>query len=96
MIGASVFPPEVIGDIPRITVIGRDSVRIEQHHGLSLWQEDEVAFRVAGGEVVLQGRDLQLTTYTGQEATVAGRLSGMLFRAAGSRKAGAEKREVVP
>ena len=94
MIGTSVFPPEVLGDVPRITVIGRDRMRIEQHHGLSLWQEDEVAFRVAGGEVVLLGHDLQLTAYTGQEATVTGRLTGMTFRAAGTRRA--EGRKAAP
>ena len=51
----SLFPPEVTGNIPRITLLGNEEVRIEQHQGVVTYQEDCIVFRTASGQATITG-----------------------------------------
>lgn len=67
-----VFPAEVTGSVPCITLRGAQSVHIEQHQGLVGYQTEEVIFRTASGLVKISGRDLRFRVYTAAEALVEG------------------------
>ena len=72
-----VFPAEVAGDVPCITLRGDRSVQIEQHQGLVTYQAEEVAFRTAAGLVTIRGTNLAFQVYNAQEAQVMGEIDAV-------------------
>ena len=83
---APLFPPEVTGNIPRITLLGGDTALIEQHQGLMAYQDDRMTFRTAQGEVTLTGKRLRFLRYTAQEATVGGIIESLQLERRGAGK----------
>lgn len=83
---APLFPPEVTGNIPRITLLGEDMAHIEQHQGLLTYQNDQMTFRTAQGEVTLTGKGLHFLRYTAQEATVGGAIESLRLERRGTGK----------
>lgn len=71
------FPGEVVGRMPYITLIGRETLRIEQHQGLIVFRQDEMVFRSAAGDVSVRGRDLRIARYTSDEAEICGCIDGV-------------------
>jgi len=74
---STLFPREVTGDVPRVTLTGDDQVHVEQHKGLIAYQPEEVVFRVAGGKLTVQGQDLRFRLYTSMEAMLMGQVSSI-------------------
>lgn len=77
MLERPLFPPEVTGTAPRITLIGKQEARVEQHQGVLLYQSGCIAFKTACGQLTLTGRELRFLTYTAQEAAVGGEITGV-------------------
>ena len=73
------FPVELSVDLPCVTMKGRDSVRIEQHKGLIAYQEDMIIFRTGCGQMRVQGRELCFRQYSGQDAEIIGKISGIFM-----------------
>lgn len=68
------FPREVTGNVPLITMTGCSELRVEQHQGLSACGTQEIRLRTSIGEVTVTGEQLGLCQYDAQEAVVAGRI----------------------
>ena len=82
----SLCPPEVTGNIPRITLLGNEEVRIEQHQGVVIYQEDCIVFRTAGGQATITGRALRFLHYSAQEARIGGGIDGVRLEGQGRNK----------
>ena len=82
----SLFPPEVTGNIPRITLLGTEEVRIEQHQGVVIYHEDCIVFRTAGGQATITGRALRFLHYSAQEARIGGGIDGVRLEGPGRNK----------
>ena len=79
------FPREVTGRVPRITLTGRDEVHVEQHQGLMACQEDEVTLKTVCGRLVIGGSNLMFSLYTPVEARVLGRIDSIRVLPEGGR-----------
>lgn len=77
------FPPEVAENRLRIVLLGQERVRIEQHRGLAVYQEEQMTFCTDRGEVTLTGRGLRFQQYTADEAVVCGEITGITFQQRG-------------
>lgn len=75
-----VFPREVTTDTPRITVTGREQVRVEQHGGLTSFSPEEIVMRTAGGAIAIQGEALRFSAYSAAEAVILGHISRITLR----------------
>lgn len=75
---STLFPREVTGDAPRVTLTGDDQVYVEQHKGLIAYQPEEVVFRVAGGRLTVQGANLHFRLYAAMEAMLIGQVSSII------------------
>lgn len=75
----AIFPPEVTGSVPRVTLTGSGEAYIEQHRGLITYQPEEVIFRTAEGRIRFTGTDLCFRTYTAAEAVLTGRIGSVEF-----------------
>lgn len=72
-----IFPLELTSNLPKITMLGSQQVRIEQHKGLVIYQEDEVALQTSAGLLKLHGNNLSFAMYTSGEALITGQIDGI-------------------
>ncbi|MBQ8556231.1 MAG: YabP/YqfC family sporulation protein [Clostridia bacterium] len=79
------FPKEVTGTVPRITMTGAERVHIEQHQGLMAYQEEEVVFRTSLGMLRISGSGLRFTSYTSGEAILTGSIQNIGIQPSGGR-----------
>lgn len=73
------FPPEVTGDVAKITVTGTSAVYVEQHKGIAAFSDETVVFHVAQGRVRVEGRDIVFRRYTNNEAVLEGQIMSIHF-----------------
>lgn len=83
MLAEAIFPKEVVADVPRITMIGTEQVRVEQHHGLAMYQPETILFRASGGQVRVTGKALRFLRYGAAEAVVTGEITGVTVEQVG-------------
>lgn len=80
------FPQEVVSDVPRVALVGRKQVLIEQHHGLLAYQPEEVLLRTGVGMLRIGGQELELHTYSATEAEVTGCIASVAFAEKGGAR----------
>ena len=80
------FPREVISDVPRITLTGRNMLHVEQHKGLVAYQHDHIELRTASGMLVVTGNGLVFSMYDAAEAVVTGEIDGVTLRQMGGTR----------
>ena len=70
------LPGEVVG-LPRVELIGRGELRMENHRGILSYGEDEVM--VSGGGLILRvrGSGLELKAMNAGELLITGRISAV-------------------
>lgn len=66
------FPLDVALDLPRLTVIGNRQVYVENHRGLTLYQDDIIRISVLNGSVAIKGQNLRLRTVFSDDIYVEG------------------------
>lgn len=79
MNGQDLIPREVTGRLPLFTLTGTQRLRIEQHQGLTGFHDGKISFRTASGEVTVTGKDMRFISYSGSDAILCGRITGILF-----------------
>lgn len=74
MMHHEIFPREVTGNVPRVTLTGHERLHVEQHRGLIAYSPEEIIFRTAAGLLRTAGAQLRFSMYTSGEALVNGRI----------------------
>lgn len=70
----TLFPPELLHDMPRITLSGRERLQVEQHKGIHAYQEDEVTLVTGIGLIRIKGKEMCIQQYTASEAVICGQI----------------------
>ncbi|MBO8141424.1 MAG: sporulation protein YqfC [Firmicutes bacterium] len=68
------LPQDVVGDLPKTTLIGDSRVLVENHRGLIRYSPREIRIRTARGELVVTGTRLHIGSILRQELVVGGRI----------------------
>lgn len=68
------LPPDVVLDLPRLTVIGNRRVVVQNHRGIIAYTPHQVRVGATGGEVEITGVELQLEAIRSEELIVKGRI----------------------
>lgn len=66
------LPPDVVLDLPRITLIGSVQVYVENHKGITLYEKNTIRISVLNGEIVIDGEDLHLRTVYNDDIYIEG------------------------
>lgn len=74
------FPPDVVGDGPKITVSGRRQVIIENYKVIISFTGEEIVLDTSEGEFYLTGRGLSLKTILPTELRIEGEFINMGYR----------------
>ncbi|ADL07679.1 sporulation protein YqfC [Thermosediminibacter oceani] len=73
------LPKDIVLDLPRITVIGKISVFIENHKGILEYGTDKVCVNTNIGLLVIKGRELILKSIVADEIVVEGKIESLEF-----------------
>lgn len=77
------FPREVTGKLPYLTMTGNERLHVEQHQGVLVCQDDQISLRTVSGPLRITGTELKFSKYSGQEATIEGRIKCVSFQIPG-------------
>ncbi len=70
---------EVIAAPPRITVLGRESVKIENADGIATFTETGISVRIKGGLVLAEGDSLVIASMQEGEVVLQGKINSISF-----------------
>lgn len=73
------FPPDAVGEGPKITISGRGQVLVENYDSIVNFSETEIRLETAEGDVYVRGSELVLTAILSTELRIEGKLSSLTF-----------------
>lgn len=79
------FPPDAVGEGPKITISGRGQVLIENYYSIVNFSENEIRLETAEGDVYVRGKGLVLKVILSTELRIEGKLSSLTFETEGER-----------
>lgn len=74
------FPPDVAGNGPKITIIGRQEVLVENYQEIVEFTTEEIRLSTIEGELHFTGRGFVLKTVLATELRIEGVLDSLTFR----------------
>jgi sporulation protein YqfC len=73
------LPGDVMMDFPRIVMLGRAQMVVENHRGITKYNSEMISISISGGEIVVKGSDLKLRNVLPEEICVEGRIKSLAF-----------------
>ena len=73
------FPPDVVGEGPKITITGRRQILVENYVSIVNFSEEEIRLETAEGDVCFGGKGLELKVILATELRIEGELSSLTF-----------------
>jgi len=73
------FPPDVVGEGPKITITGRRQILVENYVNIVNFSEEEIRLETAEGDVCFGGKGLVLKVILSTELRIEGELSSLSF-----------------
>jgi sporulation protein YqfC len=73
------FPPDVVGEGPKITITGRRQILVENYISIINFSEEEIRLETAEGDVCFQGKGLALKVILSTELRIEGELSSLSY-----------------
>jgi len=71
------MPADVVRDLPRIIVLGREEVVVSNHRGLLAYAPDHVSIRSSVGTVDVEGSRLRVAHVTADSVRVLGQVAAV-------------------
>lgn len=75
------FPPDVLGDGPKITVSGRRQVVVENYKEIVAFSADIITLMTSEGKLLLTGKCLVLKTVLPTELLIEGEIISLAYEA---------------
>ncbi|TGA99582.1 sporulation protein YqfC [Sporolactobacillus shoreae] len=73
------IPEDIISDVPRITLIGRSRLSVENHKGIIAFSENELILSTQLGNLKVTGESFVLGTIIEKEIDLEGVITGISF-----------------
>lgn len=74
------LPEDVVLDLPRVTLIGRMRLMVENHTGVLHFSSRRLRLSTVRGALEIDGRDLVIRTIGAAEVIVEGEIDGVRFQ----------------
>jgi sporulation protein YqfC len=74
------LPEDVVLDLPRVTLIGRMRLMVENHTGVLHFSSRQLRLATVRGALEIDGRDLVIRTIGAAEVIVEGEIDGVRFQ----------------
>lgn len=73
------LPPDVMMDLPRITMIGQIHIYIENHKGLLAFTDKEVRLLLTQGQLLVKGKGFVIKTILPEEILLEGDIEHVVY-----------------
>lgn len=73
------FPPDVVGEGPKITITGRRQIVVENYKSILNFSEEEIRLETAEGDIYFRGKGLMLKVILATELQIEGELTSFSF-----------------
>jgi sporulation protein YqfC len=73
------LPPDVLLELPRITMLGQLHIYIENHRGLLVYSDNELRLLMKQGQLLIKGKDFVLKTMLPEEILLEGEIEHVYF-----------------
>ncbi|MDR3543712.1 MAG: YabP/YqfC family sporulation protein [Desulfosporosinus sp.] len=73
------FPPDVVGEGPKITITGRQQILVENYISVITFSEEEIRLETTEGDVCFKGKGLELKVLLATELRIEGELLALSF-----------------
>ncbi|ODG91401.1 sporulation protein YqfC [Gottfriedia luciferensis] len=73
------LPPDVLLELPRITMLGQLHIYIENHRGLLVYSDNELRLLMKQGQLLIKGKDFILKTMLPEEILLEGEIEHVYF-----------------
>jgi len=74
-----VLPKEIILDLPKITMIGKNQIFIENYKGIIEYDNERIRINTGMGLIKIYGLKLEINTVTNEEIFITGEISNLEF-----------------
>lgn len=73
------LPPRLQPRVPLVELIGRSTLILTRHHGLTEYTTQTICARTSEGMLTVTGTGLSVTQMNAETLTVCGRISGVSY-----------------
>jgi sporulation protein YqfC len=73
------LPPDVMMDLPRITMIGHIHIYIENHRGLLAFSDRELRLLLKQGQLLVKGKAFVIKTILPEEILLEGKIDQVIY-----------------
>ncbi len=73
------LPPDVMMDLPRITMIGHFHIYIENHRGLLAFSDKELRLMLVQGQLLVKGNAFVIKTILPEEILLEGTIDQVIY-----------------
>jgi sporulation protein YqfC len=74
------LPPDVVFDLPRVTMIGNRQLYIENHRGVLHFSEESLRLALSKGELEIRGRELVIRAILTEEVMIEGIIDSVNYK----------------
>jgi len=68
------LPPDVVMDLPRVTIVGQLHIYIENHKGLLVFTDKELRLLLKQGQLLIKGKSFVIKTILPDELLLEGKI----------------------
>ncbi|MGD6818150.1 sporulation protein YqfC [Metabacillus sp. 84] len=73
------LPPDVMMDLPRITMVGQLHIYIENHRGLLKFTDQEIRLLLKQGQLLIRGESFVIRTILPEEIMLEGKIEHVQY-----------------
>ena len=74
------LPEEVILDFPLIMMVGPKKLFLENHKGITLYQQDMIKIKLKSGFLQIMGNNLVINEIESNKIFISGQISGLEYK----------------
>jgi sporulation protein YqfC len=74
------LPKDLLFNIPRVTLIGRVQLYLENHKGIIEYSSEILRLKIRDGEMVIKGNNLIIKNFFGEEIFIEGNICSLEYR----------------
>lgn len=71
------IPPEAIGNIPKITIVGKERVLVENYTALLDYKKDNIRLKYEGGVIEIWGKNFEIRVIGEENIAVSGEITSV-------------------
>lgn len=73
------LPAEIVLDLPLLMMVGQQSLYLENHKGITLYQKDKIKVRFNKGSIIFSGKDLTIKEFQSEDLYISGQINEINF-----------------